>query len=254
MAPNARTTCVHLEADATLAWCGMRITLSSQRNRKTTSVFDVSNNFGVLPRSPAGSSVDCDATNFALPVELPITVAHQTARIRRRRNQLVTPHGPTLIPLCYELERVPESHLRDRPALLTFARRRKGNERDPGQIPAGRPSRRGDRCRPRARARRWRWHSPKPVRTWSSRPAHSRNSKRSPNRSRASGAGPTSSSPTSPTPRTPPNWPRAAVEAFGKLDIVVNNVGGTMPEHAAEHVDQGPHATRSPSTSRPPTH
>ena len=43
-----------------------------------------------------------------------------------------------------------------------------------------------------------------------------------------------------------------AVEAFGKLDIVVNNVGGTMPAPLVTP-PRRTYATRSPSTSPPPT-
>ena len=43
-----------------------------------------------------------------------------------------------------------------------------------------------------------------------------------------------------------------AVEAFGRLDIVVNNVGGTMP-NALLTTSTKDLKTRSPSTSPPPT-
>ena len=67
------------------------------------------------------------------------------------------------------------------------------------------------------------------MRTWSLRPARSRNSRRSPSRSRASAANAHIVVADLAHPEDTAKLASEAVEAFGKLDIVVNNVGGTMP-------------------------
>ena len=54
-------------------------------------------------------------------------------------------------------------------------------------------------------------------------------SSRSPSRSGRRDAGRSSSPPTSATSTRSPAWPQAAYDEFGRLDTVVNNVGGTFP-------------------------
>ena len=67
------------------------------------------------------------------------------------------------------------------------------------------------------------------MRTWSLRPGRSPNSRKSPNRSRATGRRAEVVVADLAHPEDTAKLAGKAVEAFGKLDIVVNNVGGTMP-------------------------
>ena len=85
----------------------------------------------------------------------------------------------------------------------------------------------GRRPRHRGRVRRSRW--PRPAPTSSCRRARRSSSTPSPRRSRPWAGAPSWCPPTSATSTRSPGWPSIAKRELGRVDIVVNNVGGTMP-------------------------
>ena len=66
-------------------------------------------------------------------------------------------------------------------------------------------------------------------------------------------AGPSSCRPTSATSTRSPAWPTSPRHELGRVDIVVNNVGGIDAPAVPRHVARAARSASSPGTSPPPT-